>query len=54
MGEHFDPTNRLARQGYFSEARVTKTGKYVKVRSGTISQLHGLPHTRPVPTLRKG
>ena len=45
IGDHWDPRNRLARCGYFSEARLNEDGRYVKVRGGHISELHGLPYT---------
>ncbi|KAL1515813.1 hypothetical protein AB1Y20_002429 [Prymnesium parvum] len=45
IGEHFDPYNRLAREEYFSKARVTEDGSFVKVASGRISKLHGMPYS---------
>ena len=46
MGEDFDRTNRLARRGYFAEARLGSDESYVKVDDGCISELHGLPHCK--------
>lgn len=49
-GEHFEPGNRLAQRGYFSEAQTGEDGRYVKVAGGRISELHGLPYTARVRT----
>lgn len=45
VGEHFEQRSRLARRGYYSEARADAGGPYVKVSGGRVSELHGLPHT---------
>lgn len=45
-GRHFDPTTRLARAGYFSTCRRGDASEqFEKIRSGRVSQLHGLPFT---------